>query len=528
MLAELFSLCCNLLETLHGHIVSNKGKSFSSISVSRMNGQQLISMASSTVSKLMEVDSSSSLKLAMSICVKFGFEEWRKEIKMRTTEMKMRHFVTKGKSLLAIQVARTGEEQLCLYNCLIEEKLFIEAQEVLRSFRWLAGKVAPISQADLALQHQSDRTKYLQFPAHTVSIHMVDSMESLSFAASVIGVSLEADHYLDESQCIDSGDGDVIDASKKTAANESRNLRHFLERGVKGEATLKGFKQVVGLDSEWRMIMYAKEIKGASILQISTSQHVFIVDFLTLFRPSNSTTSSKSFTPSTHGRRRNGGNSHRPGSAVKRDYQHIDESSSLSSESLADVAARFLERLFADSTILKLGWSFGEDMKMVKKAMGGNRPDTLLVTRSLLELSDLPNIFPQEQVGSTELECDEELDDPLSDKAAANTSTPTKNIHSLSTACHIFLGRPLLKREQLSNWDSRPLQLSQLQYAALDAHCLIELLEMAVLRSQAVNLKGTKSTNSLELDNEIKGKDIRRTQRVIGRYSAANGLNSKR
>jgi len=112
--------------------------------------------------------------------------------------------------------------------------------------------------------------------------------------------------------------------------------------------------------------------------------------------------------------------------------------------------------------------------------------------------------------------------------AAANTSTPTKNIHSLSTACHIFLGRPLLKREQLSNWDSRPLQLSQLQYAALDAHCLIELLEMAVLRSQAVNLKGTKSTNSLELDNEIKGKDIRRTQRVIGRYSAANGLNSKR
>jgi len=403
MLAKLFSPCCNLLETLHGHILSKKGKSFSSISVSRMNGQQLISMASSTVSKLMEVDSSSSLKLAMSICVKFGFEEWRKEIKMRTTEMKMRHFVTKGKSLLAIQVARTGEEQLCLYNCLIEEKLFIEAQEVLRSFRWLAGKVAPISQADLALQHQSDRTKYLQFPAHTVSIHMVDSMESLSFAASVIGVSLEADHYLDESQCIDSGDGDVIDASKKTAANESRNLRHFLERGV------KGFRQVVGLDSEWRMIMYAKEIKGASILQISTSQHVFIVDFLTLFRP----TSSK---PATLGRRRKGGNTHRPGPAVKRDYRHIDENSSLSSESLADVAARFLERLFADSTILKLGWSFGEDMKMVKKAMGGNRPDTLLVTRSLLELSDLPNIFPQEQVGSTELECDEELDDPLSDK----------------------------------------------------------------------------------------------------------------
>ena len=51
----------------------------------------------------------------------------------------------------------------------------------------------------------------------------------------------------------------------------------------------------------------------------------------------------------------------------------MDENSPMNQppESLTDVATRFLERLFADATILKLGWGLGEDMKMVKKAMRG-------------------------------------------------------------------------------------------------------------------------------------------------------------
>ncbi len=38
-----------------------------------------------------------------------------------------------------------------------------------------------------------------------------------------------------------------------------------------------------------------------------------------------------------------------------------------------------------------------------------------------------------------------------------------------------MLGAPLDKRMQLSNWGRRPLVPQQLEYAALDAHCLVRL-----------------------------------------------------
>jgi ribonuclease D len=53
---------------------------------------------------------------------------------------------------------------------------------------------------------------------------------------------------------------------------------------------------------------------------------------------------------------------------------------------------------------------------------------------------------------------------------------------SLSKACEAFLGRPLLKTEQTSDWDRRPLSPAQLQYAALDAHASLALLDVALER----------------------------------------------
>ena len=52
--------------------------------------------------------------------------------------------------------------------------------------------------------------------------------------------------------------------------------------------------------------------------------------------------------------------------------------------------------------------------------------------------------------------------------------------YSLSKACSSLLGRPLLKEEQISDWDSVALTSNQLSYAALDAHCLLGLLHSVI------------------------------------------------
>jgi len=67
-------------------------------------------------------------------------------------------------------------------------------------------------------------------------------------------------------------------------------------------------------------------------------------------------------------------------------------------------------------------------------------------------------------------------------KDATSYSEPAVNVASLSSACDEFLGKPLLKFEQMSNWDRRPLRKAQVQYASLDAHATLALLDATLDR----------------------------------------------
>jgi len=49
------------------------------------------------------------------------------------------------------------------------------------------------------------------------------------------------------------------------------------------------------------------------------------------------------------------------------------------------------------------------------------------------------------------------------------------NMPSLAHCCSALIGKKLDKRQQCSDWNERPLSVAQLEYAALDAHVLLEL-----------------------------------------------------
>ncbi len=55
----------------------------------------------------------------------------------------------------------------------------------------------------------------------------------------------------------------------------------------------------------------------------------------------------------------------------------------------------------------------------------------------------------------------------------------------LSGLCESYLGLPLDKRDQMSDWDKRPLSEDQISYAALDALVLLEIFEAMKKRAEA-------------------------------------------
>lgn len=62
--------------------------------------------------------------------------------------------------------------------------------------------------------------------------------------------------------------------------------------------------------------------------------------------------------------------------------------------------------------------------------------------------------------------------------ANSDPSTPPNinRAYSLKSLSERFIGKSLNKNQQVSDWKYRPLSNAQLEYAALDAHCLVYIL----------------------------------------------------
>ncbi|CAK0885009.1 unnamed protein product [Prorocentrum cordatum] len=69
----------------------------------------------------------------------------------------------------------------------------------------------------------------------------------------------------------------------------------------------------------------------------------------------------------------------------------------------------------------------------------------------------------------------------------------------LGRLCERVLGRRLDKEMQCSDWASRPLEMAQLRYAALDAWVLLPLLRALLGRSEVAGGAGTRTVQDLEV-----------------------------
>ncbi|KAK3927247.1 Exonuclease mut-7-like protein [Frankliniella fusca] len=166
--------------------------------------------------------------------------------------------------------------------------------------------------------------------------------------------------------------------------------------------------KVVGIDSEWKPAFGGKQNELA-LIQIATWDRIFILDVIGM--------------------------------------------SQVSEEAWLEASLLFFE----NPEVVKLGFSLGGDMVMIKNAI------TPLANMKLNGSGylDLAQVWRRLQ--------NKGMTFPFSGQDG------TAGGESLSRLVFLCFGQALDKSDQFSNWELRPLRPGQIRYAALDAFCLLEL-----------------------------------------------------
>lgn len=120
----------------------------------------------------------------------------------------------------------------------------------------------------------------------------------------------------------------------------------------------------------------------------------------------------------------------------------------------SDALRSLLKEIFSDSAVVTVGFSGIEDMKSIARGYPRLRTDAIAMCKPL-DIRDLAGRVRSRERGVAKRKVNEGL--------------------SLAKVAERFLGKPLDKTLQMSDWRRRPLSPSQVQYAALDAWVCVGL-----------------------------------------------------
>ena len=358
-----------------------------------------------------------------------GFHDMRDSTKYRLACMQVTQNVQKGKWQFCISSCYSPALQAHLYVELRAQMLFKEALQIYDSCGLsdlnssFLPAIVPVTSEELAAQEERLALEFMRIPLLAESIIVVDSMSTLYMASCALGLEEEL-KLLDR-------------------LTEADNWDLEAARLVERICQLGPYRGPVGLDSEWDAALQGPSTRsgtGAEILQIACLHFVLLFDLRAL--------------------------GHR-----MREAQAADE---------------LLSTLMVSPTRLKIGFRFDKsDVHMLLMAGGGKFVNAFNKFKSMVDIASivqmLSNADSRASVKQTE------GISPASAHFKTLATLKKGSQSSLSDLCFVFLGKKLNKSQQMSSWSVRPLTAEQQEYAALDAHCLLALLDIV---TQLVSYRG--------------------------------------
>ncbi|XP_060918066.1 exonuclease mut-7 homolog [Labrus mixtus] len=171
---------------------------------------------------------------------------------------------------------------------------------------------------------------------------------------------------------------------------------------------------VVGVDMEWQPTFGCISTQRVALIQIAVCEQVFLLDL-----------------------------------CASGFCQHPDTIS-------------FIRTLFSQRNVLKLGYGMSGDVKCLVATWQQFLEEPLKMEGML----DLLNVHKKIQHGKVKLTQNGPKEVLVGEDSAEK---------GLSLLVQQVLGKPLDKTEQMSNWEKRPLRISQVRYAVADACCLLDV-----------------------------------------------------